>query len=123
MVGVDSGGTMEDFPHVDWPTLVLGILLGIPVAYIIGIVAHMHAIRLGHFLENRKLLKKRKTRQQALVAFNRIKAFREGKRDKYPFYIILASVAVSFAITASTFVLIAGIVNVSLEFRAILLLL
>jgi hypothetical protein len=73
---------MEDLPHVDWPTLVLGILLGIPVAYIIGIVAHMHAIRLGHFLENRKLLKKRKTRQQALVAFNRIKAFREGKRDK-----------------------------------------
>jgi hypothetical protein len=114
---------MEDLPHVDWATLLLGLLLGIPVAYVIGILTHMHGIRLERFLENRDLLKKRKTREQALVAFNRIKAFREGKRDKYPFYMILAGVAVTLAITASTFVLIAVIVSVSLELRLILLLL
>lgn len=112
---------MEDLSHVDWPTLVLGILLGIPVAYVIGIVAHMHALRLGHFLDNRKLLRQHKTRQQALAVFNRIKAFREGKRDKYPFYMILASAAMSCMVTASTLVLIAFIRQaLTLEFRVVL---
>ena len=58
---------MEDLPHVDWATLLLGLLLGIPVAYVIGILTHMHGIRLERFFENRDLLKKRKTREQALV--------------------------------------------------------
>jgi hypothetical protein len=97
---------MEDLSHVDWPTLVVGIILGIPVAYVIGIFAHIHAIRLRHHLDNRELLKKHKTRQQALLVFNRIRAFREHKRDRYPFYMILASAAVSCVIVASMLILI-----------------
>jgi hypothetical protein len=36
------------------------------------------------------------------VVFNRIKSFREGTRDRYPFYIILASSAIICAMIALT---------------------
>ena len=65
----------------------------------------MHAIRFGRFLDNRKLLKKAKTKQQALLIFNRIKAFKEGRRDRYPFYMILSSSAVCCSIIAATLIL------------------
>ena len=96
---------MDDLSSVHWLELVIGMFLGIPVAYIVGILAHMHAIRFGHFLDNRKLLKKAKTKQQALFIFNRIKAFKEGRRDRYPFYLILSSSAVCCSIIAATLIL------------------
>jgi membrane protein DedA with SNARE-associated domain len=96
---------MEDLSNIHWLELVIGMLLGVPVAYLVGILAHMHAVRFGHFLDNRKLLKKAKTKQQALLVFNRIKAFKEGKRDRYPFYMILSSSAVCCSIIAATLIL------------------
>ena len=52
--------------HVEWTTLILGaavgIVLGMPVAYLIGILSNVHAIRFMQFRDNRKLLKKAKTR-------------------------------------------------------------
>jgi membrane protein DedA with SNARE-associated domain len=87
---VKGKGEAMEGSNVDWTTLILGaalgVLFGAPVAYLIGILSNMHAIRFMQFRDNRKLLKKAKTRQQALLIFQRIKAFREGKRDKYPFY-------------------------------------
>jgi hypothetical protein len=71
--------------NIDWTTLilgaVLGVVLGLPAAYLIGILSNVHAIRFMQFRDNRKLLKKAKTRQQALLIFQRIKAFKEGKRE------------------------------------------
>jgi len=64
-----------------WLGVIVTIVVGLPGAYGIGILANMHTPRLVHFLESRKLLKKHKTRQQALRVFNRIKAFRDGTRD------------------------------------------
>jgi hypothetical protein len=49
--------------------------------------------------------------QQTLLVFNRIKAFRDGTRDRYPFYILLASAAVVCAIIASTLILITALHN------------
>jgi hypothetical protein len=104
----DQGGAM-DWSNVDWATLILGavlaVVLGTPVAYLIGILSNVHAIRFMQFRDNRKLLKKAKTRQQALLIFQRIKAFKEGKRDRYPFYMILASSAVCCSILAATLIL------------------
>jgi hypothetical protein len=54
-------------------------------------------------------MKKHKTRQQALVVFNRIKAFREGKRDRYAFYMLLVGAAIISALFASTLILIISI--------------
>jgi hypothetical protein len=105
--------------HVEWPTLLITVIL----SYVIGIITPVHSLRLTHFLDNRKLLKKRKTRQQALVGFNRVKAFREGNRDRYPFYLILASGAVICTIIASTLIIIAFQYDFSIDFRIDLLLL
>jgi membrane protein DedA with SNARE-associated domain len=100
---------LEALGHVDWLTLVIGIILGMPVAYIIGVLAHMHTPRVVQFLDRRKLLKTHKTRQQALKMFSRIEAFRNGTSDKYNFYILLASSAIVCAILASTLILIISI--------------
>jgi len=102
---------METLPHIDWATLLVGMFLGIPITYVIGMLANIHAPRLVQFLDQRKLLKHAKTKKQALLVFNRIKAFREGTRDRYPFYICLASGAIICAIVASTLFVIIWIKN------------
>jgi hypothetical protein len=122
---VKGKGEAMEGSNVDWTTLILGaalgVLFGAPVAYLIGILSNMHAIRFMQFRDNRKLLKKAKTRQQALLIFQRIKAFREGKRDKYPFYMILASSAVCCSTLAGTFIVIDVIrQDFSFEFRTVL---
>jgi CHASE2 domain-containing sensor protein len=94
-----------------WLGVIVTVVVGVPGAYGIGILANMHTPRLVRFLESRKLLKKHKTRQQTLLVFNRIKAFRDGTRDRYPFYILLASAAVVCAIIASTLILITALHN------------
>jgi hypothetical protein len=89
-----------------WLGVIVTAVVGLPGAYVIAILANMHTPRLVQFLESRKLLKKHKTRQQALRIFKRIKGFRDGTRDRYPFYILLASAAAVCAIIASTLILI-----------------
>jgi hypothetical protein len=93
---------MEFLSHLDWPTLLVGVLLGIPITYGIGIVAILHAPRFTQFLDRRKLLKRTKTKKQALVVFNRIKSFHDGTSDRYPYYIILASCAIICSMLALT---------------------
>lgn len=92
---------MEALRNVDWLTLVIGVFLGVPVAYVIGILAHMHTPKVVQFLENRKLVKRYKTRQQALVVFNRIKSFHERRGDRYASYILLSTRYVLSGLLAS----------------------
>ncbi len=100
---------MEAHSQIDWSTLLVGIILGIPVTivitYVISIVAILHAPRLGQFLDRRKLLKRARTKKQALEVFNRVKSFRDGTRDRYPFYILLASSAIICVMVALTILL------------------
>jgi hypothetical protein len=102
---------MEPLSHIDWPTLLAGVVLGIPITYIIAILAGVHTQRLVQFLDKRKLLNRTKTKKQALDAFNRIKSFHEGTRDRYPFYILVASVAIICAMTGSVLLLIIAVQN------------
>jgi len=102
---------MEVFSHIDWLTLLVGMIIGIPITYFIGMLAILHAPRLVQFLDKRKLIKQTKTKKQALEVFNNIKSFREGRRDRYAIYIILASCAIICAIIASTLFLIISIQN------------
>jgi Mg2+/citrate symporter len=94
-----------------WLGLLLGTIFSIPA----GIVAILLAARVTSYLERRKLIKTRKTRQQALQIYKRMRAFREGKRDKYPYYMVLVSLAIVCAIVASTIVI--GILLISPEFH------
>lgn len=90
-----------------WLGVIITLIVGIPGAYLIGILANLHTPRLVDFLDGRKLLKTHKTKKQALSVFNRIKSFRTGKRDRYPFYIIVSAAGVVSAVAASSIVLIA----------------
>jgi len=76
---------------------IISLVLAIPL----GIASNLLTTRLLSYLERRRLIKARKTRQQALQVYKRIRAFQEGRRDKYPFYILLASSAVLCAIASS----------------------
>ncbi|HZL29499.1 MAG TPA: hypothetical protein VFC54_00350 [Pseudolabrys sp.] len=108
-----------------WLVIIVTLVASVPVTYVIAILATMHAPRLVHFLESRKLLKKEKTRKQALDFFFRVKAFRDGTKDKYAYYILLASGAVVSSIIGSMLVLITVFQNefpVAIPFAVIILL-
>jgi multidrug transporter EmrE-like cation transporter len=92
-----------------WAGLILTVVVGLPGAYVMGVLATLHSPRWSQYLQSRKLLKTQKTKEQALVVFNRIKAFREGKQDRYPFYMLLATSSILCAIFASTMILIISI--------------
>jgi membrane protein implicated in regulation of membrane protease activity len=86
---------------------VISLVLAVPM----GIASIMLTPRLLSYLEKRKLIKARKTKEQALQIYNRIRAFREGRRDKYAFYILLGSVAVLCAVAASTIIIVVLLVS------------
>jgi hypothetical protein len=77
-----------------WFGVIITLIVGIPGGYLIGILANLHAPRLIEFLDRRKLFKTYKTKKQALRVFTRIKNFRSGKKDRYPFYIIVSAAGV-----------------------------
>ena len=63
--------------------------------------------------------KARKTKDQALRIYNRIQAFREGRRDRYSYYILLAGSAVLCAIASSTIII--GVLLISPSFEPTML--
>jgi MFS family permease len=81
----------------DWFSLIT-LLLSFPLA----VAGTLFAPRLLRFLENRKLIKTNKSKQQALQHYQHIKALHEGRRDKNAFYILLLGLSVLSAIAAST---------------------
>jgi hypothetical protein len=90
---------------------VAGVVLAVPLA----IVGNLLTPRVASYLEKRKLIKARKTRGQALRIYNRIQAFREGRRDRYSYYILLAGSAVLCAIASSTIII--GVLLISPSFE------
>jgi hypothetical protein len=121
---------MEAHSQIDWSTVLLTIALTLiisaPITYAIGVLTILHTPRLVQYLDKRKLLKRTKTKKQALVEFNRIKSFRDGTRDRYSFYILLASYAILLAIMSSTLFVIFSIQSgnvypVSIEYGAVAL--
>ena len=93
-------------PNIDiglWVT-VIGILVGIVLAIPLAVAANLLTPRVSSYLERRKLIRTGKTRKQALLVYNRIRAFQEGRRDKYPYYMLLSGTAALFAIASSMIV-------------------
>lgn len=102
---------METLKNVDWITLLLGIALGIPVALVINVVTNLFNPRLVAFLDSRRVANIRRSKDEALRVYARVKAFHEGTRDRYPFYLLLSSAAVICAIAASTCIVIVTVLN------------
>ena len=81
----------------------------------LGVASNLLTLRFVSFLERRKLIKTHKTREQALQGYKRIKAFHEGKRDRYPYYIVLMGSSALLAIAASTIGIVAVVISPPLE--------
>jgi hypothetical protein len=90
---------------------IISLVLAIPL----GIASNLPTTRLLSYLERRRLIKARKTRQQALQVYKRVRAFQEGRSDKYPFYLLLASSAVLCAIASSTILVGVLLISPSVE--------
>src|SRR6476620_6012809 len=84
----------------------LGVIVTIPLTIISGFFVNRLQRRFDALLDARNSARLKRSRQQALRSYTRIKAFHDGTRDRYPYYLLLASVAVVCAITASTLILI-----------------
>ncbi len=98
---------------------VITLVLAIPL----GVASNLLTHRLVSFLEKRKLIKTHRTRQQVLQVYNRIKSFHDGRRDRYPFYLLLASSAVICAVASSTIVILIVLINPDTSILPIILML
>jgi hypothetical protein len=86
---------------------IIALILIIPA----GIASNLLTPRFVSYLGRRRLIKTHKTKQQALQFFNRIKAFREGTKDRYAYYILLASSGIMCVVGGSMFIIIFSIAN------------
>ncbi len=80
---------------------IVALVLAIPL----GVAANVLTPRLLASLEKRKLVTQGRNREQELRTYRHIKALREGKKDKYPYYMVLASSSVLCGVISSTLVL------------------
>jgi hypothetical protein len=80
---------------------VLSLALAIPL----GVVTNLLTPRFVAYLEQRKLIKSNRTKEQDIAAYRSVEAFKNGTRDKYPSYIALAVFSVNCAIGGATCVL------------------
>jgi hypothetical protein len=80
---------------------VTSLVLAIPL----GIASSLLTTRVVAYLEQRKLIKSHRTKEQDIVAYRGIEAFKNGTRDKYPSYLALAVFSVNCAIGGATCVL------------------
>jgi hypothetical protein len=97
---------------------VISLVLAVPLT----VIGNLISPRVASYLDRRQLIKARRTKEQALRIYNRIRAFREGRRDRYPYYILLAGSAVLCAIASSTIVVVVVLISPSFEPGAISLL-
>jgi len=99
---------MDNIDAALWVS-VIGIVVGVALAIPLAVAANLLTPRVGSYLEKRKLIRAGKTRKQALLEYNRIRAFREGRKDKYAHYFVLAGFSVLFASLFSSFIVIAAL--------------
>ena len=84
---------------------IVGLVLAIPL----GIATNLLTTRVVAYLEKRKILKSHRSKAQDLAAYKRIEAFKNGTRDKYPYYILLAAGSVTCGMVSATCVILAAL--------------
>lgn len=71
---------------------IAALVLVIPL----GVATNLVTPKVVGHLEQRKLIKTHRTREQQISEYRRIEDFKNGVRDRYPFYILLSSVSIFF---------------------------
>jgi hypothetical protein len=75
------------------------------LSFPMGVATIMLTPRFVSYLEKRKLIKSNRSKEQDIAAYRGVEAFKNGTRDKYPSYIVLAVFSVIFAVGGATCVL------------------
>jgi hypothetical protein len=89
--------------NIDWGIVgfafaIISLVLVVPL----GIASNLLTPRLLAYLEKRKLIKSNRSKEQELANYKRVEAFKNGTRDRYPYYILLATAAVISAVGLAT---------------------
>ncbi len=88
---------------IDWGIVgfvfsIVALVLSVPL----GIASNLLALRFLAYLEKRKLIKSNRSKEQEIANYKRVEAFKNGTRDRYPYYILLATAAVISAVGSAT---------------------
>jgi hypothetical protein len=99
---MDASATVSS-GHIDWNLVGLyatigAIILSIPLA----IAANLLTRKVDAFLDKRRLTKTNRSKEQELANYKRVEDFKYGARDRYPFYILLATGAVISALGSAS---------------------
>jgi hypothetical protein len=105
---MDASPTMAG-GHIDWSLVasVVSLALVIPL----GIASNLLTPLLIAYLEKRKLIKSNRSKEQELANYKRVEAFKNGTRDRYPFYILVATAAVISSVGLATCLVLLALQN------------
>jgi hypothetical protein len=95
--------------HIDWSLVasVVSLILVIPL----GIASNLLTPLLIAYLQKRKLIKANRSKEQELANYKRVEAFKNGTRDRYPFYILIATAAAISAVGSATCLILLALQN------------
>jgi MFS family permease len=89
--------------HIDWGLVGLLATIGaVILAVPLSIVGNLLTRKVDAFLERRMLTKTNRSKEQELANYKRVEKFKNGTRDRYPYYILLATAAVISALGSAT---------------------
>jgi hypothetical protein len=98
---MDASATIAG--HIAWGIVGLLATIGAVILAIpLSIVGNLLTRKVDAYLEKRKLIKFNRSKEQELANYKRVEAFKNGTRDRYPYYILLATAAVISAVGSAT---------------------
>jgi hypothetical protein len=95
----------------------LGFWLGLALSIPLSILGNILTPKLVAYLERRKVVKTTRSRRQETMVYERTRAFKNGTRDRYPFYFLCATSSVLCAIAASTLIALLLLLPLGLDIR------
>ena len=94
---MDASATLSS-GHIDWG--LVGLLA--TIGAVLSIVGNLLTRKVDAYLEKRKLIKSNRSKEQEIANYKRVESFKNGTRDRYPYYILLATAAVISAVGSAT---------------------
>jgi hypothetical protein len=82
---------------------IISLVLVVPL----GMISTLLTPPLAAYLEQRKLVKSNRTKEQNVAEYRNIEAFKNRTRDRYPVYIAMSAISIICAIASAVCVLIA----------------
>lgn len=85
-----------------WITLAINAVVTLVLGVVAILITPVTVRRMISLLERRRTSRSLKQKTQELADYRRIKAFHEGKKDRYFFYVYVGTISIGFAVMAAT---------------------